>query len=194
MLTKPITAPIVGDTAELSRSWQRDLRAQNKSPRTVQSYDEAIRLFTEFLVGQGMPTDVASITREHIGAFIEDQLARHSAATAGIRYSSLRVFFHWCEAEGEVRASPMARMRKPKLPERIIGIPSEAELKRLLRDTSGDGFDALRDHAITRVFMSTGARLAEVAGMRYDPRDPSRNDLDLDARIVRLIGKVTASA
>ncbi len=37
--------------------------------------------------------------------------------------------------------------------------------------------------------MSTGARLADVGGLRYDPDDPSHNDLDLDARIVRLIGK-----
>ena len=189
MPSKSITAPIVGDITELAVSWQRDLRAANLSPRTIQSYGESVRLLTEFLLTQGMPTDVGSITREHIGAFIEDQLARHSAATAGVRYSSLRVYFNWLTEEGEIKASPMARMRKPKLPERIIDIPTEAELKRLLADTAGDGFEELRDHAIIRVFMSTGARLAEVAGLRYDHDEPSRNDLDLDARIVRLIGK-----
>ena len=136
-----------------------------------------------------MATDVASISREHVGAFIEDQLARHSAATAGVRYSSLRAFFNWLAEEGEVKASPMARMRKPKPPERIIDIPSEDQLKRLLRDTAGDSFEGLRDHAIIRVFMSTGARLAEVGGLRHDSDDPSHNDLDLDARIVRLISK-----
>ena len=176
MPTKSITAPIVGDITELAVSWQRDLRAANLSPRTIQSYGESVRLLTEFLLAQGMPTDVGSITREHIGAFIEDQLARHSAATAGVRYSSLRVFFNWLTEEGEIKASPMARMRKPKLPERIIDIPTEAELKRLLADTAGDGFEELRDHAIIRVFMSTGARLAEVAGLRYDHDEPSRND------------------
>jgi site-specific recombinase XerD len=136
-----------------------------------------------------MPTDVAAITREHVAAFIEDQLSRHSAATAGVRYSSLRVFFNWLVAEGEVKASPMARMRKPKLPERIVDIPSEVDLKRLLADMAGDGFEDMRDLAIVRTFMSTGARLSEVAGLRFDPDEPLRNDVDLDGRIVRLIGK-----
>lgn len=189
MPSKTITGPILGDITELSRSWLRDLSAANLSPRTIQSYGEAVRLFHEYLAAQGMPTDVVSITREHVGAFIEDQLARHSAASAGVRYSSLRVFFNWLTEEGEIKASPMARMRKPKLPERIIDIPTQAQLTRLLRDTAGDTFEDLRDHAILRVFMSTGARLAEVGALRWDPDDPARNSLDLDGRIVRLIGK-----
>ena len=47
----------------------------------------------------------------------------------------------------------------------------------------------MRDHAIIRVFLSTGARLAEVAGLRWTPDDESTNDLDLDGRVVRVIGK-----
>lgn len=182
MATKTSTSASVGDIAELSRSWARDLRAANLSPRTIQSYMEAVRLFTEYLTEQGMPTDVASITREHVGAFIEDQLARRSASSAGVRYSSLRVFFHWLRDEGEIKESPMARMRKPKVPERITDIPADDDLKRLLRSMSGDDFEGLRDTAIVRVFMSTGARLAEVGGLALE-------DVDLDGRSVRLIGK-----
>ena len=51
----------------------------------------------------------------------------------------------------------MARMCKPRLPERTIAIPTEAQSKRLLAETSSDGFEELRDHAIIRISMSTGA-------------------------------------
>ena len=184
MPTETFTPTSVGDITALARSWARDLRAANLSPRTIQSYMEAVRLFTEYLVEAGMPTDVTGITREHVGAFIEDQLARRSASTAGVRYSSLRVFFNWLVEEGEIKDSPMRRMRKPKVPSRIIDMPSDDDLKRLLRSMSGNAFDDLRDTAIIRVFMSTGARLAEVGGITLD-------DLALDGGrpSVRVIGK-----
>jgi integrase len=39
------------------------------------------------------------------------------------------------------------------------------------------------------VFRATGIRLAELAGIRYDPGDPRRSDLDLDRREVYVRGK-----
>ena len=44
---------------------RRHLRAENKSPRTIQSYEEAAEQFEAFLAQQGMPTAVAAIPREH---------------------------------------------------------------------------------------------------------------------------------
>ena len=143
MTSNAITTLIVGDITELSASWQRDLRAANLSSRTVQSYGEAVRLLGEYLTAQGMPTDVANITREHIGAFIEDQLARYAPKTASVRYGNLRVFFRWLTEEGEIHESPMARMKKPKLPERIVDIPKASDLKRLLASCNGDNFTDL---------------------------------------------------
>jgi hypothetical protein len=45
-----------------------------------------------FLQDRGMPTDVASIHREHVEAFLEDLLSRRSAATANNRYRGLVAF------------------------------------------------------------------------------------------------------
>ena len=46
-----------------------------------------------------------------------------------------------------------------------------------------------RDAAIIAVFTATGIRLSEMAGIRYHPGDPARNDLDLQAREIRIRGK-----
>lgn len=189
MTVKPIEAVSIGDIAELSRSWLRDLAAANLSPRTIQSYGEAVRLFRAYLVAQGMPTVASSITREHVAAFVSDQLARYSPKTASVRYGSLKVFFKWCVEDGEIRESPMLHMRKPKLPERLADIPKPEDLRRLMQDCSGKSFADLRDTAILRVFLSTGARLAEVSGLRYDPAHPESNDVDLDAGLLRFYGK-----
>jgi site-specific recombinase XerD len=48
---------------------------------------------------------------------------------------------------------------------------------------------ARRDAAIIAVFQATGIWLSELAGIRYDPGDPARSDLDLHAREIRIAGK-----
>ncbi len=42
-----------------------------------------------------MPRTVATIHREHVEAFIEDQLARLRPASAANRYRSIQQFWRW---------------------------------------------------------------------------------------------------
>lgn len=175
------------DLLDLKASWLRHLRAANLRPKTIRGYGEAVGLFDAFLVEKGMPRVVADITSEHCEAFLEDQLARWQPATAVARYSPLRGFFKWLVEEGEMTASPMARMRKPKVPERIVEIPTSDALKAVLA-TCGRDYEGRRDEAILRSFISTGCRLSELAGMRYTPTVAETNDVDLDNSQVRLMG------
>src|SRR5687767_2019523 len=73
--------------------FQRHLAAENKAPRTIKSYSEAVERLHEYLVAQGMPITVAGITSEHVEAFLADQLARLRPSSARVRYASLRQFF-----------------------------------------------------------------------------------------------------
>ena len=93
------------------------MQAANLSPRTVRGYTDDGALFAAYLAGQGMPTAVAAIKREHVEAFIAAELERTSASSAATRYRSLQQFFRWLDEEGEIDASPIAKMRKPLIPE-----------------------------------------------------------------------------
>jgi site-specific recombinase XerD len=53
----------------------------------------------------------------------------------------------------------------------------------------GSTFAARRDAAIIAVFTATGIRLSELGGIRCHPGDPTRTDLDLHAREIRIAGK-----
>ena len=141
----------------------------------------------DFLVSRGMPTDVAALRREHLEAFMEDQLANWKPATAANRYSGIRPFFTWLVDEGEFRESPMARMRKPKLPEFAPPILADDELRRILAACEGQAFADRRDTAIVRTLLSTGARLSELVNLRWTPADASTNDVDLDLGIIRIL-------
>src|SRR5947209_1948692 len=80
----------------LLASFRRSLMAENKAPRTIKTYTEALELFVEFLAERGMPTEIHAIHREHVEAFIADLLARgQKPATAHTRHRSLRAFFTW---------------------------------------------------------------------------------------------------
>jgi site-specific recombinase XerD len=155
-------------------SFHRHLRAENKSPRTIQSYLEAVELFDRYLAGVGMPRAVAAIHREHVEAWLVSLQERYRPASVANRYRSLRVFFNWLVSEDEIPTSPMAKMKAPANPALPVPLLSEAQVRALLATCDGTTFDERRDLAILRVLIDTGIRRAECANLRLQ-------DVDFDA-------------
>ena len=182
--SKPKTSPkFLSPTVDnLSASYLRGLQAQNKSPKTVKTYLESLDLLQRFLVAQGMPQQVASIRREHVESFINDVLSRWKPATANNRYRGIQQFFKWCCDEGEIKESPMARMKPPKIPEAMPPVRTEQELLRLIQACQGTGFADRRDMALVRLFIDSGARRSEIANLRVE-------DVDFDQNVVLVVGK-----
>lgn len=188
VISKPSIA--VGDIAANRDSFARHLRAENLSPKTVYAYCGAVEQFEAFLESKGMPVEVAALTREHVEAFITHLLETRKPATAHQRYRGLQAFFKWLLEEGEVKESPMRNMKPPKLPELQVPVLSEDELKRLLATcATGQSFEDRRDHAVLRLFVDSGARLAEITNLRWTPDNPETNDVGLDEGAVRVMGK-----
>ena len=106
-----------GHLLVLNRSFRRTLEAENKSPRTIEAYTDAVRLLATYCQAHGNPVLVWDLKRGHVQAFIADQLARWKPATAHNRYRGLHAFFKWAVAEGDLEASPMEGMKPPQLPE-----------------------------------------------------------------------------
>jgi site-specific recombinase XerD len=163
-------------------SWRRHLAAENKSPRTLQTYSEALTLFGRFLAERGMPTDPTTTSREHVEEFIAHLLARFKPATAANRFRALGTFFRWLVDEGEIAVSPVAKMRPPAIPEEPPAVLSDAQLERLLKTCAGTEFAERRDLAIILLLIDTGMRLGELAGLTVE-------DLDLDLNVARVLGK-----
>jgi site-specific recombinase XerD len=156
----------------LVASWRRDLRARNLAPKTVKTYGESADQLAAHLADAGV-TSKDDITRDHVAAFITWLLVNRSAATASVRYRALQQFFTWLVDEDELPASPMAKMRPPKVPEQLTEVLSEADIKALLKVCAGKEFRSVRDTAIVRLFLDTGMRLDELSRLALD-------DVDLD--------------
>jgi site-specific recombinase XerC len=179
----------VGELTALLPSWRLHLEASNLSPRTIRAYTDDGALLAAFLARQGMPTAVASIRREHVEAFIAAELQRTKPASAATRYRSLQQLFKWLDDEGEIDASPMAKMRPPMIPEQPVPVLSDDQVRGLLAVCSGRDFRDRRDTAIIRLFLDTGMRLEGMGGLRYSAEDADLSDVDLRSRVVRVIAK-----
>jgi len=173
---------VVGGPDVLIRSWRIHLEAENLSPRTIKSYMEAAGQLSAFLRSAGMPLQVDAIRREHIEAFLVDVRSRTSASTAATRYRGLQQLFRWLAEEGEIPGTPMARMKPPKVEEKPVPVIARSDLEALFKVCAGRSFEDRRDAALFRLFLNTGARLAEMAGLQV-------GDVDFVMRELYVIGK-----
>jgi site-specific recombinase XerD len=178
----PPRGNLVADIDILAPSWRLSLEAENKSPATITSYGYATTQLSAFLRERGMPTSVTVIAREHVEAFLVDVIEHRSPATAEARYRGLRQFFGWCESEGEISTSPMAKMKPPKVAEQPVAVPTIEDLHKLLAACEGNDLESRRDTAIIRLFADAGVRLAELTAIRL-------GDVDLSAGLVGVTGK-----
>jgi len=152
----PVTIASVGDLATLIPSFQRSLRAENKSPKTIATYGEAANQLLDFLRASGMLTEVAEIGREHVESFIERLVQTRAPATADNRYRALTALFNFLVSFGEITESPMARMKPPKVPEVPVPVLTDDELRGLLRSCEGMAFEDRGDMAVLGLFVDSG--------------------------------------
>lgn len=172
-------ATVVGP---LRDSFLRHLAAENRSPSTRVTYAAAIDLLTAFTAAAGMP-ELTELRREHIEAFLVDLGRRgQRPSTLANRYRSLQQFYKWLAEEGEIKVSPMAHMRPPHVPEEPPEVLRREELTALLATCDGTDFEDRRDTAILRLFLDSGIRLAEMAGLRV-------SEVAFDHSIVVVMGK-----
>ncbi len=185
----PAGQPDAGPLGADIGSFRLHLAAEGKAARTVQGYTSAVRWFAaDYLLPQAGKTSWEQVSGPDIEQWMAQLLGRYSGAYASIQFRALRQFFKWLAAEDQV-PDPMARLRAPKVAVREVPVFTSVELSALANACRGSTFAARRDAAIIAVFQATGIRLSELAGIRHDPDDPARSDLDLHTREIRIAGK-----
>jgi site-specific recombinase XerD len=166
-----------GDLSILVPDFVRSLKARNLSKRTVGIYSDSCRLFVDYLVLAGLPTEARQVTKAHVETYIESQLAEHKPATACARFNALSQLFRWLEEESLILETPMARMRRPRVPVETVHVLELEDLRKLLATAPPKSRDFLdvRDRAVMLLFCDTGMRLSELAGLKMDDIDRERD-------------------
>ncbi len=165
------------------RSWQRSLRARNLSPKTISLYVSAGGELVGYLERTGGPTEPAGLRREHVeGLLVDLQGKGRTASGVSLVYRSLQQLMKYLGQEGELDRSPMEHMSAPVIPEMTTPVLTDDDLRALLATCPGKDFVDLRDTALLRLFIATGGRRAEVAGLTVEA-------VDLDTDTVTMFGK-----
>ncbi len=170
-------------------SFRLYLAAEGKACKTVRTYTEAVQWFAAARLRR--ETGLASweeVGKQDIQQWIVRLLDRYSSAYASNQFRALQQFFKWLAAEEEV-PDPMAGLKPPRVPDKPVPVFTAGDLPRLERACAGRAFAECRDAALIAVFQATGMRLSELAGIRYDPGDPRRSDIDLWHREITVHGK-----
>jgi len=169
-------------------SWSLSLRADDKSPKTIQSYLRAFDLFGAWCRDRGIdgPTRVLRAdVRTYFDAYKERKNQRTgepmSKSSIAMDFRNLRVFFNWLNAE-EDHPSPMVNVKEPKAAHRRVDTFSDEQLVALLDTCKGKTFEDRRDAAIIRVLFDAGPRRGELADMAV-------SDINFAAQTIRVIGK-----
>jgi site-specific recombinase XerD len=175
--------PLGGDLDLLAKTFGRSLNARNLAPNTIHMYLTGVAILGRYLAAMGMPLVVANITREHIEEWLIS-MAKGGASPATLqnRYKAAVAFFKWALEDGEVTASPMARVKRPQVPEQPVPVVPDVDLKALLDACAGPGFEARRDRAIIFLFIDTGVRRSELAYLKLA-------DVDMDTDSMTVLGK-----
>ncbi len=175
-------APRGGQLGQLMKSYDRSLRALNRSPLTRDQYLMSVGQMVDFFAERGMPTDPSKITREHVEMFLADFAETHKPATVQTRYKCLRLFFSFLLEENELTKHPMENMKPPSIPETPVPVFNHDQLEALLKTADGKTFDERRDTAILRLFMDSGMRRGEMNGLKVE-------DIDFEQDVAYVVGK-----
>lgn len=164
-------------------SWERQMRARNLTPQSVEAYLKRMRRFVRWLVAESRSLLVAAISKATILDYLAAAVAEGAAPKSVQDYhGACHVFFDWLVEEGEIPQSPMDTIHTPKVPKKPVPLLDDEELLDLLRTCEGTDFMARRDAAILRLIVDTGLRRGELTRLLVADVDLIRMEATLHGK------------
>lgn len=171
------------------KNFLQDVTARDLSPKTNQRYTADLGDLTRFMKSRSIAL-IESVTTDHLREYFSELHSRPNGRRAdqGLSpftiegmYRTFKTFFRFCEVEEYFFENPMARIRKPKLPDRIVPRLSEEQVEQLLDEVTHTQSPE-RNLALLMLMVNNGLRRGEVLGLKID-------NVHLDENRIRVTGK-----
>ncbi len=147
---------------------------------TIKAYEHDINEFMKYLgaSGAGRPQD---LSMEGVLAYLAESEIGRSPSSRARTLSALKGFFRFLHEAGTLPDAAIGRLATPKVLRKIpfVLAPHEIDALIALPDASPLG---VRDRALLELDYSTGLRVSELCGLRFE-------NIDRDRRFVRVRGK-----
>lgn len=158
---------------------------RNRSPLTVQNYEEDLRMFEAFFKNKDNQVTWGSVDSDLIRDWMEDMMDSGNAATSvNRRLSALRSLFRFALSRHLVERDPAHAIVGPKKNKPLPAFVKETEMNRLLdgEEMWGESFEDLRARTIIILLYHTGIRVSELTGMDV-------SSVDVIDRYIKVRGK-----
>ena len=155
---------------------------RNRSPRTVQLYEENLRDFQAYLQGVDDCLTLQTADTDMLRGWMESLMDKGlKATTVNLALSAVRTFYRYALLRHLVERDPACGVKGPKKAKSLPQFVRESEMNQLLdEEISTDNYSEVRARTIIMLFYETGIRLAELVGL---------DDADVDFTSMQL--KVT---
>lgn len=173
--------------SELLHAYGRHLGAERgRSPHTRRAYLGDVRNLLTFAAGRGI-LDLDELRIADLRAWLGGQADAGAArSTIARRAASARTFLGWAAHTGRIPTDPSLRLVAPRRHSALPDVLKQTEAGQLLDVAAVRADDAdpihVRDRAMLELLYASGIRVGELAALDVD-------DLDLDQRVVRVMGK-----
>ena len=147
---------------------------RNRSPRTVQEYEDDLRMFESFFKNKDSQVSWESVDSDLIRDWLESMMdSGHAATSVNRRLSALRSLFRFALSRHLVEKDPAHVIVGPKNSKPLPAFVREQDMNRLLdgEEMWQDNFEDLRARTIIILLYHTGVRVSELTGMDISSLD-----------------------
>ncbi len=157
---------------------------RNYSPHTLDGYGRDLEQFRAYVGREGREeVEVARIDHLTIRDFLGHLYALGNGKSSVARkLASLRSFFKFLHARGEIDANPARLLQTPRLPKKVPPLLSPRELESVLELPPADQERGIRDRAVLELLYGAGIRVGELVALDVE-------DVSLGDRLIRVRGK-----
>jgi len=186
-------------------------RTQQLREKSMQSYEQTLRLFERWCVEQFQINKVDAVTEAVIRRYVDDLIARGkysfyvddkrknvnyperrrdyrkpiSPSTINNYLRNLRVFFNWLERDYLIAKNPMKKIRLLKVNRKAKEYISDEDFKKLISHFDKSYFAEHRDYAMIHLMLDTGMRLGECSELLVDDVIMHNRKIHLRAEITK---------
>ena len=186
-------------------------RSRQLREKTMNSYEQALRLFERWCYEQMNIDSVDKITESIVRKYINDLQERGkytfyandkskqsnfpdrrrdfrqpiSTTTINNYIRNLRAFFNWLDADYLLKKNPMRKIKQLKANRKAKDYIKDEDFKRLTNALDKSYFSEHRDFAMIMLMMDSGMRLGECSCLLMDDVDLARKQIFLRADITK---------
>lgn len=157
---------------------------RNRSPRTVQLYEENLRDFETYVQGLDDCLSLETVDTDVVRSWVEHLMDQgKKATTVNLGLSAVRTFYRYALSRHIVAKDPAHAVTGPKKAKPLPQFVRESEMDELLDEQHWtEEYNNVRARTIILMFYETGIRLAELVGL-------DDADVDLTAMQLKVTGK-----